>query len=157
MSREESCRHKHLYPCSCAMGHLYRFVEPVVLLLLKQKGRSYGYDLSSNLYEYSFTDAEIEGAALYRTLRRLEKNRYVSSHWKTSQGRPARRVYALTSRGDQHLREWAQVLRKVAGSMDRFVRVVNSLPVHSGQRGGRQKFRTTTPSARALGQRGSDE
>ena len=45
------------------MGHLYRFVEPVVLLLLKEKGRSYGYDLLSNLSEYAFTDAEIETAA----------------------------------------------------------------------------------------------
>ena len=27
------------------MGHLYRFIEPVVLLLLKKKGQSYGYDL----------------------------------------------------------------------------------------------------------------
>ena len=54
------------------MGHVYRFVEPVVMLLLKQKGRSHGYDLLSNLSEYAFTDAEIERAALYRTLRRLE-------------------------------------------------------------------------------------
>jgi hypothetical protein len=31
------------------MGNLYRFVEPVVLLLLSKKGRSYGYDLSGYL------------------------------------------------------------------------------------------------------------
>lgn len=115
------------------MGHLYRFVEPVVLLLLKQKGHSYGYDLLSNLSEYAFTDAEIERAALYRTLRRLQRNGHVSSDWETARSGPARRVYALTARGDQHLREWAQVLTKVASSMDRFIHVVNSLPLISEQ------------------------
>ena len=115
------------------MGHLYRFVEPVVLLLLKEKGRSCGYDLLSSLSEYAFTDAEIERAALYRTLRRLQKNGYVTSEWETDRGGPARRTYALTMEGDHHLQEWAQVLTRVAGSMDRFIHAVNSLPLLSEQ------------------------
>lgn len=73
MPSVESCRHKHLYPYACAIGHLSRFVGPVVLLLLKEKTRSYEYDLLSDLSEYAFTDAEIERAALYRTLRRLQR------------------------------------------------------------------------------------
>ena len=44
------------------MGHLYRFVEPVLLLMLKEKGKSYGYDLLGDLTEYAFTDGEIEKA-----------------------------------------------------------------------------------------------
>ena len=48
------------------MGNLYRFVEPVALLLLKKIGDSYGYDLSIDLQTYALTDAEIERAALYR-------------------------------------------------------------------------------------------
>ena len=43
------------------MGHLYRFVEPVVLLLLLKKGRSYGYDLSGELHNFALTDAAISG------------------------------------------------------------------------------------------------
>ena len=113
---------RHKYPCTCAMGHLYRFVEPVLLLMLKERGRSYGYDLSGHLAEYAFTDAEIERAVLYRTLRRLQENGYVSSKWCVNGGGPARRVYALTNAGEGHLREWAQVLTKVAVSMDRFVK-----------------------------------
>lgn len=146
-----ACRHRHLYPCTCAMGHLYRFVEPVVLLLLKEKGRSYGYDLLSNLSEYAFTDAEIERAALYRTLRRLERGGYVSSDWETYRRGPARRIYALTPRGDQHLREWAQVLTKVAGSMDRFIHVANSLSLAHGNAPGQQKSRATSTLERAQG------
>ena len=118
---------RHQYPCTCAMGHLYRFVEPVLLLMLKEKGHSHGYDLSGGLDRYSFTDAQIERAALYRTLRRLEENGYVTSDWTTAEAGPARRVYSLTKQGEKHLEEWAQVLGKVAGSMSRFVRRVDAL------------------------------
>lgn len=117
---------RHDYPCTCAMGHLYRFVEPVLLLVLKEKGRSYGYDLLGNVAEHAFTDGEIEKAVLYRTLRRLEQNGYIRSGWDTDEPGPARRVYTLTKDGERHLAEWAQVLAKVASSMARFVRRVSS-------------------------------
>ncbi len=121
MPREKTCSHAPDYPCTCAMGNLYRFVEPVVLLLLKQKGRSYGYDLSNDLEAHALTDAAIERAALYRTLRNLEANGNVVSEWETAGSGPARRVYKLTAKGEEHLREWAEVLDHVARSMRRFV------------------------------------
>jgi DNA-binding PadR family transcriptional regulator len=109
------------------MGNLYRFVEPVVLLLLKKKGRSYGYDLSNDLHAHALTDAEIERAALYRTLRQLETNGNVVSEWNTDQSGPARRVYRLTPQGHKHLDEWATVLDHVSKSMARFVRDAEGL------------------------------
>jgi DNA-binding PadR family transcriptional regulator len=96
------------------MGNLYRFVEPVVLLMLKKKSRSYGYDLGNDLGKHAITDAEIERAALYRTLRRLEENGNVVSEWDTEQN-------------ENHLKEWATVLDHVAKSMARFVREVHEL------------------------------
>jgi DNA-binding PadR family transcriptional regulator len=104
------------------MGNLYRFVEPVVLLLLHKKGRSYGYDLSADLQRHALTDAEIERGALYRTLRQLEMNGNVKSGWVTDKSGPARRVYRLTPQGKKHLEEWAAVLEHVSKSMGRFVR-----------------------------------
>lgn len=89
--------------------------------MLKEKGRSYGYDLSADLPRYAFTDAEIERAVLYRTLRRLEANGYVTSDWDVDQPGPARRVYSLNRKGIQHLREWADVLTNVASAMNRFL------------------------------------
>lgn len=105
------------------MGNLSRFVEPVVLLILQKKGRSYGYDLSGELPEYALTDAYIERAALYRTLRQLEENGHVSSEWETDKSGPARRVYRLTAEGERHLAEWVTVLNQVSKSMARFVRL----------------------------------
>jgi len=120
-------RHGRDHPCTCAMGNLYRFVEPVALLLLKKKGNSYGYDLAADLQTYALTDAEIERAALYRVLHRLEVNGNVTSEWDVEKGGPARRVYKLTAKGEAHLDEWATVLDHVAKSMARFVRVARTM------------------------------
>ena len=123
MPRRICPRHGAGHPCSCAMGNLYRFLEPVLLFLLKSKGRSYGYQLASQLKEFALTDADVEIAALYRTLRQLELNSCVTSEWDVDHNGPARRVYALTPRGQEHLQEWIVVLGHMAKSMSRFVRV----------------------------------
>lgn len=104
------------------MGNLYRFVEPVLLFLLKKKGRSYGYELATELHEHALTDAEIEIAALYRTLRTLEENDCVVSEWDVEGSGPARRLYRLTPRGEEHLTEWITVLDHISGSMTRLVK-----------------------------------
>ena len=122
MPRRTCPRHGAEHPCTCAMGNLYRFVEPVVLFLLKKKGRSYGYELAAELREHALTDASIEAAALYKTLRQLEQNDCVTSEWDVTGKGPAKRVYCLTSRGEEHLAEWITVLDHVARSMTRFVR-----------------------------------
>jgi DNA-binding PadR family transcriptional regulator len=111
------------------MGHLYRFIEPVLLLMIRERGQTYGYNLSNELDKYAFTDAEIERAALYRTLKILESNGFVVSEWDVEGSGPARKLYSLTKEGDQHLRQWALVLNKVGKSMSQFVRKVEGLPV----------------------------
>jgi len=109
------------------MGNLYRFVEPVVLFLLKKMGASYGYELAGALNEHALTDAAIERAALYRTLQQLEANGHVVSEWNTAGSGPARHVYRLTGRGEEHLREWAVVLGHLATAMTRYVADVDAI------------------------------
>lgn len=101
------------------MGNVSRFIEPVVLRILKDKNRSYGYEIAECLPRYALTDATIEGAALYRTLRALEANGYVRSHWDSGSG-PARRNYALTPAGQAHLREWNRLLASLGAAMIEF-------------------------------------
>jgi PadR family transcriptional regulator PadR len=108
------------------MGNLYRFIEPVLLMLLEKKGTSYGYELAGELREHALTDAEVEVAALYKTLRQLEKNDCVTSSWKVEGSGPARRVYSLTPRGREHLGEWVTVLGHMSKAMSRFVRNAKS-------------------------------
>ena len=115
-------RHGNQHPCSCAMGNLYRFVEPVLLFLLRRKGRAHGYELATDVRQHALTDAEIEVSALYRTLRQLERNGCVTSAWDVEGSGPARRLYELTPRGREHLEEWLTVLAHMSQSMSRFVR-----------------------------------
>jgi PadR family transcriptional regulator, regulatory protein PadR len=126
MPRKPCDRHGREHPCTCAMGNIYRFVEPIVLLLLKTKHQSYGYELSQALQDHALTDAEVERAALYRTLRQLEANGNVVSEWETERGGPARRLYRLTPEGEDHLNEWTVVLDHLSRSMATFVRAARS-------------------------------
>jgi PadR family transcriptional regulator, regulatory protein PadR len=114
-------RHGNDQPCSCALGNLYRFVEPLILYQLKLKGVGYGYDLLESLNQHSLTDSLIEAGALYRNLRRLEENNCVKSEWDTTGGGPARRFYRLTPRGEEHLKEWVTVMSQLVDSMGKFV------------------------------------
>ena len=108
-------------PCTCAMGNVSRFIEPIVLRILKEKQNSYGYEIAECLEDYALTAATIEGAALYRTLRTLESNGYVNSAWTPGDG-PARRSYSLTRAGQAHLREWAHLFRTLGKAMIEFAR-----------------------------------
>jgi PadR family transcriptional regulator, regulatory protein PadR len=104
------------HPCTCAIGNFSRFIEPVVLRIIKEKKQSYGYEIAESLDLYALTDAIIERAALYRTLRTLEANGHVISTWETGVG-PARRNYSLTPSGELHLRDWANFLRELGEAM----------------------------------------
>lgn len=127
MPRGQCHRHGPDRPCSCGMGNLYRFVEPVALYLLKIRGRTHGYDLVGALNDNALTDSRIEPGALYRTLRRLEENGFVVSTWDVSGGGPARRLYELTAEGEEHLREWLGVLERLSGSLTRFVHDIRTV------------------------------
>lgn len=106
-------------PCTCTMGNVSRFIEPIVLRILKEKKESYGYQIAECLARYALTDATIESAALYRTLRALESNGYVASSWTAGDG-PARRSYALTPSGLAHLRQWALLFKTLGKAMIEF-------------------------------------
>lgn len=118
-------RHRHCHrggrdggPCSCEMGNLYRFCEPIVLLTLAKLGTAHGYQIAAEAEPYTVTHAGLDGAAIYRTLRRLESTKCVTSSWDTGGGGPARRLYTLTPRGLEHLAEWSAVMEAIASSVD---------------------------------------
>jgi len=140
--RLHGCRNPGMgHPCTCAMGNVSRFIEPVVLRILKEKKKSYGYEIAECLTRYALTDATIEGAALYRTLRTLEVNGHVISTWDEGDG-PARRNYSLTKSGHTHLRDWAHLLETLGSAMIVFARaVMEQESTTEGKRQGRPNGR----------------
>jgi PadR family transcriptional regulator PadR len=109
-------------PCSCEMGNLYRFTEPIVLLVLARLGTAHGYQIAAEAEPMAVTHAGLDGAAIYRALRRLEATDCVTSGWDTTGGGPARRLYTLTGRGMEHLAEWAEVMEGIASAVNALAR-----------------------------------
>lgn len=93
---------------------IYRFVEPLLLLLL-HRGSSHGYSLQEGLKQFGFEEAPIDPSMVYRALREMEDQGLVTSAWDTAGPGPPRRVYQLTAQGDEHLAQWVADLR----AMDR--------------------------------------
>jgi PadR family transcriptional regulator, regulatory protein PadR len=113
-------RHCHLKKrsaCSCEMGNLYRFAEPIVLLSLARLGESYGYMIAQDAEAMAVTHSGLDTAVIYRTLHRLEVNGKVSSAWDTHGHGPARRLYRLTDEGWLHVDEWREVLDDLVRSL----------------------------------------
>jgi PadR family transcriptional regulator PadR len=117
-----ACRHgRGRGPQGGGFGNIPRFIEPVVLLLLKKLGSAHGYQLANDLPEYSLTGAIVDRGALYRALRQLEIGGHVTSDWDVSGHGPARRLYRLTPAGDEFLQQWTELIAQMAGSMNDFV------------------------------------
>lgn len=108
-------------------GNLSRLLEPVVLYLLATKQARYGYELLEETAEFAITDAAIDAAAVYRTLRKLEDRGYVVSQWSPGESGPSRRMYALTAAGHEHLRRWAEVLDSRGRAMVYFANLCKNL------------------------------
>ena len=120
-------------PCSCEMGNLYRFTEPIVLLALARLGTAHGYQITGEAEPMAVTHAGVDGAAVYRALRRLESTRCVTSKWDTAGAGPARRIYSLTPRGWEHLGEWVEVLDSISGGLGKLLRGSRQAIKASGQ------------------------
>lgn len=114
-------------------ANIYRFTEPIMLLLLAKLGRSHGYQLASQVAGLAMTGAGIDLAGIYRALRDLEMGGYVRSEWDTSGGGPARRLYSLTPAGSQLLDNWAQVIESMASAMQEFLAQYRELKKAKGQ------------------------
>jgi PadR family transcriptional regulator, regulatory protein PadR len=114
------CRHHNgegQHPCSCEMGNIYRFAEPIVLLAIAKLKEAHGYQISQEAEQLAVTHAGLDAGAIYRVLRRLEENGHVESRWETTGEGPARRVYTLNATGLQHLNEWVDVLEELTRSL----------------------------------------
>ena len=74
-------------------------VRTALLVLLAERD-SHGYDLAARLAEFGLAP---DMAALYRTLRSMDRCGEVRSAWVAASHGPARRVYALTEEGRRRL------------------------------------------------------
>lgn len=108
--------------CNCPGGKTERFIQPCLLLALRKKP-SYGYELLEKIIEFGFLDGPADPGMVYRHLRKLEEEGFVSSTWDTSGTGPARRYYRLTTEGEELLRNWIPFMERNLRGLESFIRI----------------------------------
>ncbi|QVK20787.1 PadR family transcriptional regulator [Mycoplasmatota bacterium] len=85
----------------------------VYIVLLNCKKSVYGYSLVGKIEE---TGIPIEKNTLYPLLRRLEKQKLLSSEWSVDESRP-RKYYQISEFGERVLetlsKEWVDLIKKI--------------------------------------------
>jgi DNA-binding PadR family transcriptional regulator len=94
-------------------------LRPTLLFLMHQ-GPAHGYDLVDRLKSFGVKD--IDPSLIYRALRDMEEEGYIQSIWdkKKTQG-PPRRVYTLTSEGDNSLQYHLEDLQTTRRRIDQLL------------------------------------
>ena len=105
-------------------GPQKRFIEPRLLYLIK-RSPSYGYQLIEDIGKLPFPGPAPDSAAVYRMLRELEKNGLVRSEWEHGEAGPSKRVYDLTSEGEERLAAWVVAFRERVKMLNRFIALCN--------------------------------
>ena len=113
-------------------ARIERFAEPAVLLVLAG-GPRHGYDLKERLLTLVGGDGA-DVANLYRLMRQLELEGIVRSSWDTAGSGPARRMYRLTTAGRRLLDQWADELRRLAGTTSAFLAEYDTIPPTAAKR-----------------------
>jgi PadR family transcriptional regulator len=95
------------------------FLEPALLLLLHQRP-AHGYTLIEQLAEFGIENPHPR--IVYRVLRDMEDNEWVTSVWDTEETQgPPRRVYQLTALGDGMLSLCVRHLKQTRVQIDDLV------------------------------------
>lgn len=77
------------------------YLELCVMLTLRQKKSSYGFEL---LHILKNVGLELNEGTLYPLLNRMQKNQWLDSHWETpNEGGHPRRFYQLSQAGSLQL------------------------------------------------------
>lgn len=102
-------------------GHIRRFLEPCLLMLLHM-GKRHGYELARELIPFGLEN--VDSSLVYRMLRDMEGAGLVRSEWQSNiTAGPARRVYSLTTDGDRGLANWVSDLRATDGVLAHFLKI----------------------------------
>lgn len=109
-------------------------MEAAALAALLGSG-GHGYDLRRQIAEMTSGGLDVDAGGLYRILRRLEDEGFVTSTWRSGDAGPQRRDYQITPEGRDLAEDWALRLRErqrlfalLAGALDRGLHPEGEVP-----------------------------
>lgn len=107
---------------------MHRFMEVCLLFLLcSKKEECHGYSLAEKLQSFGFKEEELNISTLYRTLRHMEQNAWVKSHWESGGQGPQRRVYCITDDGRKALEEWIVIMQERRDRIDSLLKAYTQI------------------------------
>ncbi len=96
------------------------YLMPWLLVMLKDLNL-HGYEITKALKANVVIVSD--PATVYRALRQLERDGYVTSWWDARKQGPARRIYTLTETGNDVLKVWSVALERHRTTLDAFFSV----------------------------------
>lgn len=96
-------------------------LKTIILKLLKEQGKMYGYEITNRVKELTDGKIQITEGALYPTLHALEKKGELTTE-KIYIGKRVRKYYALTTSGrllvDERLSEFSEFMQTMQTLLD---------------------------------------
>jgi PadR family transcriptional regulator PadR len=94
----------------------------LLILQTLRWGAQHGYGISQAIKLNSGDILQVDTGSLYPALHRLERQKWISADWKTSENKQRVRVYKLTAAGKKRLlserSKWAQLTDAIAGVLE---------------------------------------
>ncbi|MHB8178886.1 MAG: helix-turn-helix transcriptional regulator [Vulcanimicrobiaceae bacterium] len=101
------------------------------LLVMLNERNLHGYEIMKLLRERF--NVSTDPGTIYRALRQLERDGYISSWWDSREQGPARRVYTLIESGRLALRMWSAALEQYRTHLDAFFAMYEAPDVVNGR------------------------
>ena len=100
------------YCCMYSKELLKGTLEVIVLKLLAEHGKMYGYEIIKTVNERTEGRFQWKEGTLYPCLHRLESEGLIESEWQVSESKRKRKYYHITKKGEvlltDKVSEWGQ-------------------------------------------------
>ena len=120
--KKYQCGHGGGNPKCLMHGPRVHGLLQAAMILSLGEGPKHGYDLLRVLESRLPDEMLPDRGVVYRMLRELEQGGYTTSHLEPGQGGPARKVYTITQTGVSLLKEWSEIIRRRAETLQGFLK-----------------------------------
>lgn len=118
MSQKNKLKPKCSYPEKSWMKFL--------LLRAIYEKPSYGYEIIKKIKKITDNRHQIKSGTAYTILRRMEEQKLLKSDWKKNEQGPNKRIYKVTSAGEEQLKNWLEVIIERKKMIDKMVDFYNN-------------------------------
>lgn len=105
-----------------------RLIELSLLTILR-KGDGYGYKLAEDMVTYNLIDEDVNIGVIYRALRKLENDGFISSTWESGDNGPNKRIYCITEQGLTEMQKMIILIKERRNRIDKLINLNSDLEV----------------------------